>query len=142
MAEFKFSIPIQVRYGDLDPQWHVNNARFLTFIEQSRFAYITQLGLWDGKSFLDLGLIVANMNIAFLAPIEFHMDVRVYARIARLGNKSMLFEHEIKDEKSGTLLGRAETVMVYYDYHTLSSQPIPDAWREKISIFEGIPPRS
>jgi len=142
MAEFKFSIPIQVRYGDLDPQWHVNNARFLTFIEQSRFAYITQLGLWDGKSFLDLGLIVANMNIAFLAPIEFHMDVRVYARIARLGNKSMLFEHEIKDEKSGTLLGRAETVMVYYDYHTLSSQPIPDAWREKISTFEGIPPRS
>jgi len=137
-----FRCRIALRYGDLDPQWHVNNARFLTFIEQSRFAYITQLGLWDGKSFLDLGLIVANMNIAFLAPIEFHMDVRVYARIARLGNKSMLFEHEIKDEKSGTLLGRAETVMVYYDYHTLSSQPIPDAWREKISTFEGIPPRS
>ena len=96
MTDFNFSIPIQVRYGDLDPQWHVNNARFLTYLEQSRFAYITELGLWNGKSFLDLGLIVANMNIAFLAPIEYNMDVRVYARISRLGNKSMIFEHEIR----------------------------------------------
>ena len=142
MTDYKFSIPIQVRYADLDPQWHVNNARFLSYIEQSRFAYIIEMGLWNGKSFLDLGLIVANMNIAFLAPIEFNMDVRVYARISRLGNKSMIFEHEIKDERSGTILGRAETVMVHYDYHTLSSQPIPDAWREKISNFEGISPRS
>jgi len=136
-----FRCRIALRWSDMDAFNHVNNARFLTFLEQARIEWFETIGEWDGNSFLDLGLIVANMNIAFLAPIEFHMDVRVYARIARLGNKSMLFEHEIKDEKSGTLLGRAETVMVYYDYHTLSSQPIPDAWREKISIFEGIPPR-
>ena len=36
MDDFKFHHPIEVRYSDLDPQGHVNNARFLTFFEQAR----------------------------------------------------------------------------------------------------------
>jgi acyl-CoA thioester hydrolase len=64
MSEFRFFYPVQIRYADLDAQWHVNNARFLTILEQARLSYIRQLGLWDGKSFLDLGLIVADVHIA------------------------------------------------------------------------------
>ena len=60
MSTFHFIYPIQIRYGDLDPQWHVNNARFVTYLEQSRFAYLVELGLFDGKGFFDLGLIVAD----------------------------------------------------------------------------------
>ena len=142
MTDFKFSIPIQVRYGDLDPQWHVNNSRSLTFIEQARFAYIVELGLWDGKDFFNLGLIVADAHLAFVAPIELDQELRVWTRISRLGNKSLIFEYEICDEHNGVVLTRADTVMVYYDYHTRTSQPVPDAWRQKISAFEGIPPRS
>ncbi|MBI4927465.1 MAG: acyl-CoA thioesterase, partial [Anaerolineae bacterium] len=33
MPDFHFSIPIDIRYGDLDPQWHVNNARTVSLIE-------------------------------------------------------------------------------------------------------------
>ena len=36
MADFRFYHPIEVRYGDLDPQGHVNNARYLTYLEQAR----------------------------------------------------------------------------------------------------------
>jgi len=32
MAQFHFYLPLQVRYGDLDPQWHVNNAHTVTYI--------------------------------------------------------------------------------------------------------------
>jgi acyl-CoA thioester hydrolase len=37
--EIRFYLPIQVRYGDIDPQWHVNNARFFTHMEQGRVPY-------------------------------------------------------------------------------------------------------
>lgn len=138
MAEFKFYIPVQVRYSDIDPQWHVNNSRFLSYIEQARFAYLLELGLWNGQSYLDLGIIVADIHMAYVAPIELRQKVRVGMRTAHIGNKSLRFEYLIEDSDTGAVLGRAETVMVAYDYHTKTSMPVPDAWRKKITEFEGL----
>jgi acyl-CoA thioester hydrolase len=138
MPNFHFYLPIQVRYGDLDPQWHVNNAHTLTFIEQSRFAYLQTLGLWDGKSFLDLHMIVADVHIAYLAPIFYGQDLRVGVRIGRIGAKSLTFEYQIEETATGQATTRAETVMVYYDYHTHASAPVPDEWRRIIQDYEGL----
>lgn len=138
MPPFHFYLPIQVRYGDLDPQWHVNNAHTLTFLEQGRFAYLRRLDLWDGQSFLDLPMIVADVHVSYLAPIYFEQDLRVGVRVSRIGNKSITFEYQIEDTRSGQATTRAETVMVYYDYRTHTSAPVSAEWREKISAFEGV----
>jgi acyl-CoA thioester hydrolase len=61
----------------------------------------------------------------------------VGVRVAKLGNKSMTLEYQIEDQSTGEVLTKAETVMVHFDYHTHSSQPIPEEWRKKISDFEG-----
>ena len=71
MPTFCFYHPIEVRYGDLDPQGHVNNAKYMTYMEQARVAYIRHLGLWPGGSFLDLGIILADARITFRKPILF-----------------------------------------------------------------------
>lgn len=136
---FRFFYPIQVRYGDLDPQWHVNNARFLTYLEQARLAYLIHLGLFDGHSFLDLGLIVADIHIAYLAPIALMEVLRVGVRTVRLGNKSMKMEYLIENPNTGQAKARAEVVMVAYDYHRQVSVPLSAHWRETIAAFEGIP---
>lgn len=137
MTDFHFSVPIQVRYGDLDPQWHVNNARFLTYFEHARFSYLIELGLFDGKSFFDVDLIVADIHVAYLAPIELGQQVRCDVRVSRIGNKSLTLEYRLWDEQSGSDLARAETVMVSYDYRQHASKAVPAHWRERISAFEG-----
>lgn len=138
MTEFRYYCPILLRYGDLDPQWHVNNARFNTFLEQSRFEYLLHLGLFDGVDFSALGLIVADVHIAYLAPIEIQHQVRVGVRTARIGNKSLTFEYEIQNSVTGELFARAETVMVAYDYKTHRSVPVSSEWRSAIEAFEGV----
>ena len=138
MADFKFYFPIQVRYGDLDPQWHVNNAKFLTYFEQARFAYLVELQLWDGKSFMDLGLIIADVHISYKAPILLGQKVRVGVRISRIGNKSLTYICQIEDETTHAILATAEIVGVSYNYHTHATQPVPEDWRKKISQFEGL----
>ena len=35
MTDFRFFHPIEVRYSDLDPQGHVNHAKYLAFFEQA-----------------------------------------------------------------------------------------------------------
>jgi acyl-CoA thioester hydrolase len=136
MPDFHFYYPIQIRYGDLDPQWHVNNAHLVTFLEQARFAYLVEVGLFDGEHFFDLGLIVADIHVAYQAPIQLMHKVRIGVRVARIGNKSLTFEYQVEEEASAAALARAETVMVAYDYHSHTSQPVSDAWRAKIALYE------
>jgi acyl-CoA thioester hydrolase len=138
MSNFRFYYPIQIRYADLDAQWHVNNARFLTILEQARLHYLLELGLWEGKSFLDLGVIIADIHIAYLSPIALLDEIRVGTRVARIGNKSMTFENEIQDGKDGSIKAKAEVVVVAYDFRSQQTQAVPAAWRKKISDYEGL----
>ena len=124
---------------DLDPQWHVNNAKFLSFLETARMEYLLHLGLWDGKDFFRLGLIVASVHLDYLAPIKLDQHIRVGARVSRMGTKSLDFEYEIQDVDTGQILARGATPMVSYDYHSSTSTPILDHWRKTIAAFEGIP---
>ncbi len=141
MAPFRYHYPIQIRYGDLDPQWHVNNARFATYLEQARFSYLIELGLFDGHSFFDIGLIVADVHVAYLAPMTLTHQYSVNIGVTRIGNKSLTMEYVIEDEGTGELTARGETVMVAYDYHNHHSIPVSDEWRRVISTYEGIPER-
>jgi acyl-CoA thioester hydrolase len=135
--EFRLYCPIQIRYSDLDPQGHVNNARYLTYTEQARVNYLIELGLWDGVSFLDLGLIVADVHMTYLAPIVIGQSIQVGVCVTRIGNKSIQFEYQIEDEDTGRVMARGQSVMVTFDYRAGVSIHVPLAWREKITAFEG-----
>lgn len=139
MSTFHFYHSIEVRYSDLDPQWHVNNARIVSYIEQARLAYIMKLGLFDGESFLDLNLIVADVHVTYLAPIHPKTKVRVGVRVTKLGTKSLIFEYSVEDEESGQILAKSDSVMVAYDYHTQKSVQVSPEWRRAISEFDDIP---
>ncbi len=138
MSDFRFYHPIEVRYGDLDPQGHVNNARYLTYMEQARVKYIRRLGLWDGKSFTSIGIILADAQVSFHQPILFGQEIRVGVRISHLGNKSMKMEYRLEDAQNGHMLAAGSTVLVTYDYQAGSAIPIPGQWRQAITSFEGI----
>lgn len=139
MPKFNFYYPVEVRYGDLDPQGHVNNAKYLTYFEHARIHYKRQLGLFhEGQSFLEIGVILADLHITFHAPIQWARKLKVGARTSRMGNKSMTLEQCIVDADNGELYATGEVVLVTYDYHQRKSVPIPDDWRKIISSFERI----
>ena len=142
MSEFRFSHPIEVRYGDLDPQGHVNNASYLTYLEQARIAYIRHLGLWDGGSFLNIGVILAEVRLTFKAPILWGQPIRVGVRTTRLGNKSFTIDYQIVDGDTRQLHATATTIQVAYDYHQAITIPIPDHWRQTLAEFEQIHPQA
>jgi len=138
MSDYKFYIPIKVRYGDLDAQWHVNHTRFLTYMEQARTEYYTKLGLFDGESFLDLRAVIADAHVTFHAPIFLGQNVRVGTRTKKIGNKSIVYEYVIEDTDNGQLLAKGEIVTVAYNFRKKESVPVPDVWRKRISAFEEV----
>jgi acyl-CoA thioester hydrolase len=139
MSNFRFYHPIEVRYGDLDPQGHLNNAKFVTFFEHARLQYIKRLGLFrEGQSFMDMGIILADVHIAYKKPVEWWTPVKVGVRTMKIGNKSMTVEQCVVHAETEELYAIGEVVMVAYDYHAGKTLPIPQEWREATSRFDGL----
>jgi acyl-CoA thioester hydrolase len=139
MADFHFYHPIEIRYGDLDPHGHVNNATHLTYFEQARVQYFIHLGLFSkDQSFMEIGVILADAHITYLAPVYFGTKAKVGVRATKIGNKSIITEQVLIDEETGLELSKATVVLVTFDYHTHKTIPVPENWREKLLEFEGI----
>ncbi|GAB4580593.1 MAG: thioesterase family protein [Anaerolineales bacterium] len=139
MGLFHFYHPIEVRYADIDAQGHVNNAKYLTYMEQARMAYFLHLGIWDGSSFVEIGTILAQNLVNYLAPIRLLQPVRAGVRVSRLGNKSLTMAYSLEDTQTRQVLATGESVIVTYDYRTHTSIPIPAHWRKAITEFENPP---
>jgi acyl-CoA thioester hydrolase len=139
MSYFRFYHLVEVRYGDLDPQGHVNNAKYLTYFEQARIHYMIELGLFTkDQSFMQIGVIVADIHITYLEPIYFGQKIKVGVRAAKLGGKSMTWEQNIVDADTGKEVAKGEVILVTYDYKEEKTIPIPQDWKETIMEFEGL----
>ena len=137
LADFTFFHPITVRFADLDPQGHVNNAVYLTYLESARLGYYEKVGIWQREVGMKTGMVVAHIDIDYLAPIFFGQDIQVGVKLARLGQKSFTLVFVIETVPGEVPLARGTSVMVTFDSTTGKSIPIPPDWREKLVYFEG-----
>jgi acyl-CoA thioester hydrolase len=119
----------QVRFRDLDPMGHVNNAVFLTYIEQARVAFFAEVGAATGLE--EMNLIVARVEIDFIAPVRFGQEVEISVRASRFGTKSFDFDYVLRVD--GETVAEAKSVQVAYDYERREPVPVPEEWRERLS---------
>ncbi len=130
---------MEVRYGDIDAQGHLNNASYLTFFEQARIHYLVHLGLYDvQRSFSEIGVIIADIHIAYRQPVLWGTPIRVGVKTTRLGTKSFITAQALFNANNNQVLADGEVVLVTYDYQINQSIPLPVTWREKITDFEGL----
>ncbi len=130
---------MEVRYGDLDPQGHLNNAKYLTYFEQARIRYFELLGLLSkDQSFMDMGTIVADIHIQYMAPVFLGAPIQVGVRTGAIGNKSITMRETIENAKTGQLYAEGTVVLVAYDYRVHKTVPVPDDWRQRLLGYEGI----
>jgi acyl-CoA thioester hydrolase len=119
----------RVRFRDLDPMGHVNNAVFLTYLEQARVAFFSEMGAATGLE--EMNMIVARVEIDFRAPVRLGQEVEVTVRASRFGTKSFDLDYELRVD--GELVAEAKSIQVAYDYDRREAVPVPAHWREKLS---------
>lgn len=128
--------PITVRYRDLDPQGHVNNTVYLTYLESARLGYYEAVDIWRKDSGLSTGMVVVHNDIDYVAPVLLGDDVQVGIQLTRLGTKSLTFEFQIESKNDGRVFAKGQSIMVAYDNQAEKSIPIPEDWRERINRYE------
>src|SRR5262245_16169589 len=126
-----FSHRIEVRFRDCDPLGHVNNAVYLTYLEQTRL--FLWRNLWgfglDAAASLP-GVILAHAEIDFKRPVTYPGTLEVRLSLAAVGRTSFTYDYTIVDVND-VVVATARTVQVMYDYATARPVPIPDEIRAK-----------
>ncbi len=139
IEKFKHKTKIKVRFSDLDAMQHVNNATYLSYLEEARIDYFDNLFKRD-KGSLDFQAVVGRIEINYIYPIELGDEVEIYSRVSKLGTKSIDVEHIVAICKDNKFINAATalTKLVYYNYKTKTTVVIPDAERAVLVNFEGL----
>jgi acyl-CoA thioester hydrolase len=114
-----------VRFRDVDAMGHVNNAVFLTYLEEARISFLLPLGAEVSS------MILARVEIDFRAPLRTGDEIEIGVRPARVGEKSFELEYVVRI--GDTVAAEAKTVIVSFDYETGRSVEVPQAWREALA---------
>jgi acyl-CoA thioester hydrolase len=136
---FRHHTRLEVRFRDIDAFGHVNNASFVTYLEQARVRFLIDVLHVDVVQ--TLPVILAALNVDFRSPIHFGDRVGIGTRVDWIGNSSLSMSHEMtaegQDEDAERVVAEAGTVLVAYDYETERPIRVPDAWRSAFATHEG-----
>lgn len=135
-TDFRHSTPVDIRFADLDALGHVNNAKYLTYMEHARVRYFGMLRMWDATQ-AKHGLIMAKVVVEYKLPLLLEDQIQVWTRVSRLGTKSLDTEHVIT-RQDGEVAATGFIVAVVYNYEQKVTVAIPDSWRESLMAYEPI----
>jgi YbgC/YbaW family acyl-CoA thioester hydrolase len=121
-------VPLSVRWRDLDAFNHVNNSKYLSYLEEARLRWmltIPGMGLDD-----DVAPVVAASNLNYRRPIEWPGDVVIELFVERLGNTSLTIGHRIVDAtEGGVTYCDGNVVLVWIDRTSGRAAPLPGSVR-------------
>jgi acyl-CoA thioester hydrolase len=131
MNGFPICTPIEVRFRDLDPLGHVNNAVYLTYAELGRMHYFRAVGA-DGAGG---NFILARAEVDFLRPVHLGEHLEVLTRVPRVGNSSFHTLSEVWTQ--GCLAATVSAVVVWLE----EGRPVrlPESIRAAIRRLETLP---
>jgi len=122
-------VPMSVRWRDLDAFNHVNNSKYLSYLEEARLRWM--LGV-PGQGLDDhVAPVVAAAHLNYRRPIEWPAEVDIELFVERLGNTSVSIGHRIVDAHDESVLYcDGNVVMVWIDRGTGRAAELPVAVRE------------
>jgi len=116
---------LEIRWKDVDAFGHVNNAVYLTYLEECRDEWLDE-ALGDGEAAWDF--VIARLAIDFRRELRLEDDaVLVSCRLKRIGTSSVTTRETI--DAAGELAAEAEAVLVARNREEGGSRPLSDAER-------------
>lgn len=119
----RFQSKQYVRWGDLDAFGHVNNATYLVYAQEARFAWSKMIEM-----------VVARAEVDFLAPIyvgDIYLDIEIW--VNKIGTSSFGVTYEMKN--GDELVAVVKSVQVTVSMETKKSRPLNDAECEFLNKY-------
>ena len=126
---------VHVRWDDQDAFGHVNNAKYLTYVQEARVEMLWRSRANAGLEPLLSDMVVARAEVDYLLPIyEGAMDIDCEIWVGKIGGASFEMHYELKS--AAGLHARVKTVQVGVDINTKKSRRLNEAEREYLIQYQ------
>ena len=137
--QFRHTIPIQIRFNDIDYMGHVSNSAYHQYLDVARIDYFENV-LKDKIQWKTKTLILVHFGIDFLSPVFLSDKIKICSKVTKVGNKSIsMLQHVIAGDKN-ELRSPSTCVLVFFDKEGKKAIQVPDNWRQKIEAYENACP--
>ena len=126
---------IKVRGYHLDVYQHVNNARYLEFLEEARWQWLEEAGAFNWLQEQQLAFVVVNININYRRPAVLGDVLAIYSEITQLNGKSGIITQRVMLEGSETLVADAALTFVCIDLRTQKAVALESELRARLEAF-------
>ncbi len=135
MKEYKFSISIKVRIGDINYGNHVGYQNYFLFFQDARIAYLKQFEFseFDINGY---GMLVSAADCKYKQELYLGDEIHVTCRVSKLKPKMFIMEYQI--ERDGKMCATGSTTNVCYDYGKKQATKLPQTFVKAIKEFEGM----
>ncbi|MFM6940736.1 MAG: acyl-CoA thioesterase [Candidatus Planktophila sp.] len=124
-----------VRWDDIDAFGHVNNAKYLTYIQEARFQWSFYEVQSSGEQPTLLEMVVARNEIDYLVPIyNGGLFYTVNLWVESIGNSSFVLGYEVVGE-DGTVHAKVKSVQVAVSMESKKSRPLTDVEKEFLAKY-------
>ncbi len=136
LEEFPFRQTDNVRYADLDPNHHVNNAVYATYFETGRVMLVKDRSY--GLIPAGLTWIMVRLDIHFRAELRWPGTIEMGLGVSKFGRTSVTFDQVVFSE--GRCVASAQAVSVLVDESTRKPTPLPEetVWNFQRWIRRGL----
>lgn len=118
------TISIKVRGYHLDLFGHVNNARYLEFLEEGRWALLEDRMDVAGFMASGMSLVVVNININYRHPATAGDELQIDTQLRSTGNRSVVVHQVVTLAGSMQVVADADVTFVVVDTATGRAVPL------------------
>lgn len=115
---------IKVRGYHLDVYQHVNNARYLEFLEEARWDGLGSSAGFQWMSQHHIAFVVVNININYRRPAVLGDLLTVTSKVQQLNGKSGVLSQVVTLEPEGEVVADAQITFVCIDLKTQKALPL------------------
>lgn len=128
---------IKVRGYHLDVYQHVNNARYLEFLEEARWDGLEQEEGFQWMTANRIAFVVVNININYRRPAVLGDLLKVTSQVQQLNGKSGILSQVITLEPEGQVVADAQITFVCIDLSTQKALPLEGELRARLDAMVG-----
>jgi thioesterase-3 len=123
------SLEIEVRSTEIDGMGHVNNAKYLEYLEWGREEWYNHANLpFSEFTAMQMGTVTVSIHIQYRKEATLGEKLLIVTKPRSCGRSSFTFYQEIRNRK-GEVVADAEVINVTIDLNTRKSTPLPDELR-------------
>ncbi|HCN1414070.1 TPA: long-chain acyl-CoA thioesterase FadM [Escherichia coli] len=123
---------IKGRGYHLDVYQHVNNARYLEFLEEARWHGLENSDSFHWMTAHNIAFVVVNININYRRPAVLSDLLTITSQLQQLNGKSGILSQVITLEPEGQVVADALITFVCIDLKTQKALALEGELREKL----------